>query len=474
MKKSFWVVLIVAFLFRLIALNQSLWLDEATTAQAILHHSYLGIIFRFSPFDFHPPLYYIFMKFWATIFGYSAISLRLPSVIFSIIAGWIIYGIGSLLIDKRIGLWAAIFFLFNPLVMYYSQEARMYMMTTFLLAGATYYFIKILQTQKVKIKNQTYRLKIKTNLLLFSTFTVLSFYTFYGSIFYIIVMFLILAWRRTYKEFMQSAGLFVLLVIPLLPLIATQFSHSRVALSSVTNWPRALGQANLKNLLLFPVKFTSGRISFDPKKIYYAIAGMWTVMCGVLVLKAFNKKNGILVILLSGPLVLGLIFSVFSPLLQYFRFLYLAIPLSILFALGTRSTASKGLLLVGLALFSMAYVLLPQFHREDWKIMSLHIPRNDPIYMIPSSSDPLLYYLPMVKSRIFDLRTLQGVEIQKRITVIPYTADIYGFDYKTALENKGFSLQETRYFRGLEFEIWVRNKAYAATLKIDGVFLPKM
>ena len=64
------LILIIAFLFRLIGLNQSLWLDEAVTAKVVRQFSYLDIVRQFSPSDFHPPLYYLFIKFWTNIFGY--------------------------------------------------------------------------------------------------------------------------------------------------------------------------------------------------------------------------------------------------------------------------------------------------------------------------------------------------------------------------------------------------------------------
>ena len=112
MNKKVILVFLFAFLIRLIALDQSLWLDEATTAKVIQNYNYSEIITKFSPLDFHPPLYYLFMKFWTNIFGYSEISLRIPSVLFSLMTGYVVYLIG--------GIWSAIFFLFNPLIVYYS------------------------------------------------------------------------------------------------------------------------------------------------------------------------------------------------------------------------------------------------------------------------------------------------------------------------------------------------------------------
>src|SRR3989338_7540643 len=157
MNKKVLFIFLLAFLIRLIALNQSLWLDEAVTANVVKNLGFSQIVSGFSPTDFHPPLYYLFMKLWTNFFGYSEIALRMPSVLFSLLTGYVIYLIG--------GIWAAVFFLFNPLIVYYSQEARMYMMVTFFLTGALYFFIS------------------KKNQIFFNLFIFLSLLTFYGSIF---------------------------------------------------------------------------------------------------------------------------------------------------------------------------------------------------------------------------------------------------------------------------------------------------
>src|SRR3990167_11022982 len=117
MGKKILLIFVLAFLIRLIALNQSLWLDEAITAKVVMSFGFKDIINKFSPTDFHPPLYYLFMKLWTNFFGYSEIALRMPSILFSLLTGYVIYLIG--------GIWAAVFFLFNPLIVYYSQEAQM-------------------------------------------------------------------------------------------------------------------------------------------------------------------------------------------------------------------------------------------------------------------------------------------------------------------------------------------------------------
>ena len=155
LNKKIFFIFLFAFLVRLIALNQSLWLDEAVTAKVVMNYGFTEIVSKFSPTDFHPPLYYLFMKLWTNMFGYSEIALRMPSVLFSLMTGYVVYLIG--------GIWAASFFLFNPLIVYYSQEARMYMMTTFFLTAGLYYFF---ESQKLEVKSQKYNLKFKSLLLM--------------------------------------------------------------------------------------------------------------------------------------------------------------------------------------------------------------------------------------------------------------------------------------------------------------------
>ncbi len=454
MNKKVLFIFILAFLVRIIALNQSLWLDEATTAKVVREYGFMQIINEFSPNDFHPPLYYLVMKAWTNIFGYSEIALRFPSILFSLLAGIIIY--------KIAGIWAATFFLFNPLIIYYSQEARMYMMTVFFLSASLHFFIKIEkkpQSQNAELKTQNLK-----DIILFNLFNILSFYTFYGSIFLIASFLLYFLYKRKYRLFFLSILpiLFVLLLIS--PLLLLQFKHARQSLQIVTKWSVVLGKASLKNLLLIPLKFSIGRISFDPKILYYSISGLWTLFVFYCTSKG-GLKNKLLLYLFIFPLFLGLLFSFFSPLLQYFRFLYLIPLMSLLLAIsvkrGVYDRAVRVIVGVGFLFFSLIYLLLPQFHREDWKSLVFSLRDSGSVYMISSSSDPVRYYNPSLKVK--ELRTLEAIELKKQAIVVPYTADIYGFDYKKELMKRGFTYKEAKTFRGLWYEVWVKNKDYTHT-----------
>ncbi len=454
--KKIFLVFFFVFFIRLITLNQSLWLDEAVTANVVKNFRLSQIISGFSPNDFHPPLYYLFMKLWTNFFGYSEIALRMPSVLFSLLTGYVIYVIG--------GIWSAAFFLFNPLIVYYSQEARMYMMVTFLLTAALYSFLHMSSSDSIG-GSRKLDSRLRGNdkhSILFGVFISLAFLTFYGSIFLIATIFIYLLYKKQYKMLFVSCFLFLVSFVLISPLLYQQFLHSRIALSNVTHWSLVLGKANVKNLLLIPIKFSIGRISFYPKWLYWAVAGIWTgfVWFFILIQKSkvksqkLNSKVKNLLFLLVFPLMLGFVVSFFTPMLQYFRFIYLIPIIAIILALGNNTSMYRYIIIIGFVVFSLTYLLLSQFHREDWKSLVKNLPKNKKIYMITTSSDPLKYYNPNLS--IKELRITDYESKDKEIIVIPYTADIYGFDYKKSLSKSRYQQKEVKNFRELSFEIWRR------------------
>jgi uncharacterized membrane protein len=454
------LLFLFSFLIRLISLNQSLWLDEGVTAKVVKTFDFLSIVKKFSPFDFHLPLYYLFLKFWTNIFGYSEISLRFPSIIFSLLSGFVVYKIGSLLANKKLGFWAAVFFLFNPLIVYYSQEARMYMMVNFFVIVSFYFFIKLqknLKTQSSKVKTQN--LIFENNFLLMNLFLMLSFFTFYGSIFFILAILFYFLFKKQYQYLILSTCYFLLSFFIISPLLYQQWVNSKISLSEVKNWSLVLGKANIKNLLLIPIKFSIGRISFYPKIFYWLTAFSFSFFVFYVLFKNLKSKI-VLFYFFIFPIFLGFIVSFFTPLLQYFRFIYL-IPLMCLL-LVDRSYKSYKIYIIlaaGFLFWSFLYLFIPSFHREDWKSLSFYLKKNQvkEVYMIPSSSDPLIYYYPKIK--INSLKNCYDRSIflkTKKIYVIPYTANVHGVSYQSCFNDKKIFL-EKKVFRELILEIYKIN-----------------
>ena len=71
--KKFWLpgVLILSAALQFTNMSRSsIWHDEGFTAMLVKKFSYLEIIARTAR-DVHPPLYYLLLKPWTSLFGYS-------------------------------------------------------------------------------------------------------------------------------------------------------------------------------------------------------------------------------------------------------------------------------------------------------------------------------------------------------------------------------------------------------------------
>jgi uncharacterized membrane protein len=434
-----------ALFLRLIGLNQSFWLDEAISANIVKDYSFIDIIKQFSPLDFHPPLFYLLLKTWSFIFGASVTGLRLFSVTASLLAGFFLYKTGKLLFNKKTAFFATAFLLFNPLFVYYSQELRMYALVTFFVSASTYYFFKLIRHSKSN--------KAISSFIFFNLFIFLSFLTFYGSIFYIISLFLLAIIQKKHKLILKLLPGFAISLLLVSSLLFKQLSLSKVSLKDVTNWSLVLGKANLKNLLLVPIKFVFGRLTFYPKKIYYLIASLWTLFVFATLFSA--KKSKKLMFLFLFPLILAFLISFKLPMLQFFRYLYLLPILSLL--LSTSSKKLRTPLLCGFLLLSLICLLNPSQHREDWKSLSLSLPKNSDIYLISSFADPLKFYRPDLN--IIDIRQFsQTDQVHKPlIFVAPYGSEIFAFDHKPLLNSSDFTHTQTQNFRQITLETWLHS-----------------
>lgn len=311
------------------------------------------------------------------------------------------------------------------------------MLVTFLLTAAVYFLL-----------NKKYSL--------FNLMTFLSFLNFYGTALFIGSIYIWYLYKRDWKVLVRLIPGPLAAAAIVSPLLWQQYQNSRIALAQVQNWSLVLGKSNLKNLLLIPIKFSIGRISFEPKMFYWAVSAIWTALLALFTFKGSKSRKDFLFWII-GVLVLAFIISFSSPLLQYFRFLYLIPLISLLIALGANKNWQKKLLISGLTIFSLIYLLIPNFHREDWKSLVRDLPADKQIYMIASSSDPVKYYSPYATLK--DLRQIENTK-EKELLIIPYTADIHGYDYKSVLIKKGYQLEDTKNFRELKYEKWLKQALY--------------
>ena len=133
-RNSAWLILalltLCALALRVLLLDaQSLWYDEGVTAEVARRG--IAELTRWTADDIQPPLYSYVVALWGRLGGWSEWSLRWPSVWFGTLSVPLLAAVTIALTRRRAaGLLTATFATVHPLLVYYSQEARMYTMLT--------------------------------------------------------------------------------------------------------------------------------------------------------------------------------------------------------------------------------------------------------------------------------------------------------------------------------------------------------
>ena len=121
-------VTVLAAVLRLVNISsQSYWLDESQAVHE-LHLGFGSMLSAWSSYEWNPPLYLVIAWPWAKVFGTGELALRSLSALLGIAVVPLIYLAGRELVSRRAGLVAAAFTAINPFMIWYSQEAREYML----------------------------------------------------------------------------------------------------------------------------------------------------------------------------------------------------------------------------------------------------------------------------------------------------------------------------------------------------------
>lgn len=170
------VILLVGFLMRTKGLTwQSLWLDELHTMNEADPAVSWGDMFNsLKCCDQHPPLHFIIEHISFIIFGHTEFVARIISVIVGTASIWAMYFLGKEVLNKRLGLFAAMMTCINFYNISYSQEARPYIFAFLFAALSFAWLIRLV------------KLPSRKNAVLYSVFTLLFLYSHYYSLFAVV------------------------------------------------------------------------------------------------------------------------------------------------------------------------------------------------------------------------------------------------------------------------------------------------
>src|SRR5215208_2819096 len=222
------VGLIIAGLVLRFAVPRGIWLDEAIS----VHQAHLGLSDMLENLyygDRHPPLHHLSLWLTVHVFGDGELAVRLPSLIAGTLVIPALYWLGRELYDRRTGLIAAAFGAASPLLIWYTQEARMY-------AFVALFGLLALLTQVRVVRNPN-----PTNWVLYILATAALLWSHYFGLLLVavqqVIFVALLVQRRRAGEpsralaigFGYSLAVLILQVVPLLVFAEGQHASTRAA-----------------------------------------------------------------------------------------------------------------------------------------------------------------------------------------------------------------------------------------------------
>ena len=333
-------ILLVALLLRVFQLDaESLWLDEVYSVNWG-NHDFVQIL-GLSIQNRHPPLYLLLLHYWMQLFGDSEFSVRLPSVLFGVFSVAMLYKVGTLLFNKWTGLMSAFIMAISAYQIYYSQEARAYMMMVLFALISFYFFLKLFEGKNYWIL---------AGYVLFSTTLM---YAHYYGLFLVFVQALFVlgfyALRRhpnnattvttTFGTWGLAAGATVILYLPGFFYLAYTLIHPNPPVYGQT--PPGLSDVS-KSLLQYAGAPYWGAPS-SPSLLLLAILTLFALIAVFVLLKRGGErmKLSLLLLWLIVPVALPFLLSQISNLQYAGRYSIAALPaLYLLVAVGMQRVGS--------------------------------------------------------------------------------------------------------------------------------------
>ena len=378
---------------------QSYWNDEVFTAR-LTSMSFGQMLDELRVTESTPPLYYVIAWAWAKVFGVGEIGLRSLSAVAGTLFIPVAYAGAATLVSRRVGLLTAALAATSPILVWYSQEARSYMLMI-LACGLSFLFF-----------SRTLREQTWVNLAGWaaSSAAALAIHYFAGFVVAAEAVVLLALGNPRWRALVASAPI-ALLGLALLPLMRQQSLNPEWIDAN----PLGLRFGEVVRQLVTPAPLPPWAGAGDA-----ALASHWLWWLALAVLGAalFSVKRlcppawqrGTLVALYLGsaavllPLVLGVGFELIANRGDFLldrNVLSAWLPLAIVVATGFGApraspfgTAAVAALCAAGCAVTVAIASNERLQRDDWRTIAPAIPRDAPVVLtLPAYQVyPLSYY----------------------------------------------------------------------------------
>ena len=411
--RAFWIVaglMIGAAGLRFATLGiQAYHHDEIVTASRVLRGDFVHAMEAVGFSESAPPLYYALAWFWTQLAGTGEFGLRSFSALAGVATVPVTYLLGAELRGRRTGLVAAALVAVNPMLLWYSQEARGYALLVLLTTAAALYFLRTLRDVP-SLEHPYGHLSDGTSggqrdVTLWAVFSALALATHYFAIFPIVLEGAWLLWRRG-RVALRGISIVALVGVALTPLVIHQASLGHA------DWigDRSLGHRLWEAGVTFLVGET-GDVIARPENVLPAAAPLLAVLAAVALLvlrgdreerRAGGRMLAIAAATLSAPLALALLVPGKDYVIAR-NLLPALVPLLVVLAIAStlrRARRAGPVVASVLVAYSLAFSVWasfsPTLQRPDWEAVATRLgeptaPRATVLWTLGAAS--LRWYL---------------------------------------------------------------------------------
>ncbi|HXQ89537.1 MAG TPA: glycosyltransferase family 39 protein [Solirubrobacterales bacterium] len=374
---------------------QSYHHDEIVTASRVLRVGFGHAMDAVGFSESAPPLYYALAWLWTQVAGTGEWGLRSLSAVAGVATIPVAYLVGRELRGERAGLLAAALVAVNPMLLWYSQEARAYALLILFCALALLFCVRALGRER----------EGRRDLVLWGVFSALALATHYFAVFPLIAE-VVLLWRRRGRAIAPGLWIVGLAAALLAPLAYHQMSYGHAEWIGKFSLGHRLGEVAI-SFMVGEIGDIIGRVeSPEPALVPLALViAAFVVLAArgdagerraaVVPLAVAATAIGVPLLLAVGPG--GKDFVLARNLLPALVPLLLAVAVALCVRRAGRAGAAIATLLLAYSLgFSVWASAAPDLQKPDWKAVADRLgepqaPRATVTWVIGLA--PLRYYL---------------------------------------------------------------------------------
>ena len=381
---------------------QSYHHDEVITAARVLSGGFGHMLHEVRAGESNPPLYYALAWVWSQAFGTAEVGLRSLSALLGVATIPVAFLATRELAGRWAGLLAAALVAVNPMLIWYSQEARSYAALVFFGALALWFFARALRTRAA------------ADLALWALASALALYSHYFAVFAVALeaAWLLVALRERWRAVVPAVCAVGLAGASLLPLLAVQINPHHISWIEHTTLPARVLQAGGSFLA-----GETGHVIAEPPRERYAIvpAIVAVASLALLALRGGRREHRAVAPLLT--VGLGVVALAVAAALAGHDYvaernlLPALIPLTMVGAIGLASGDRRlgGALAAALCVYWIGYavyvVQTPNLQRPDLRGLTARIgPPRGPRAVVGwrLAADPIAYYLADGALRLYN------------------------------------------------------------------------